>query len=280
MTDLTLLEQQAVDAAINADWATAITINKKILHENSEDIDACLRLGFAFLQSNDLKEAQKYYKKALRIQPKNIIAMEHLEKIEILESKNKAKTTTKSKYDPDLFLELPGKTKTVHLVNLGQKEDLAGRNIGEEVLLKEKKRRLEVRSLENEYIGTLPDDISKRLIYFIQEGSEYKTYIKEIDMTDMVVFIKEESKGTKVRQYPSFPSNPHVMLTDIQHAEEDDEEKDEDDDEEVDIEEDEEVDMTNNIVVEDEDDDDEEWEDMDEDKELEGLVHVDEEEEE
>ena len=75
MTDLTLLEQQAVDAAINADWTTAITINKKILHENNEDIDSCLRLGFAYLQSNDLKEAQKYYKKALRIQPKNIIGL-------------------------------------------------------------------------------------------------------------------------------------------------------------------------------------------------------------
>lgn len=278
MTDLTLLEQQAVDAAIDAEWATAIVLNKKILHESPEDIDACLRLGFAHLQSNDLKEAQKFYKKALRIQPKNIIAMEHLEKIEILESKNKAKTTTRSKYDPDLFLEVPGKTKTIHLVNLGQKEDLAGRNIGEEVVLKEKKRRLEVRSLDNEYIGTLPDDISKRLIYFIQEGSEYKTYIKEIDMTDMVVFVKEISKGQKVKQYPSFPSNPHVMLTDIQQAEEDDdEEKSEEDDGEED---DDEVDMTNNIVVNDDDDDDEEWEDMDEDKELEGLVHVEEEEEE
>ena len=277
MTDLTLLEQQAVDAAINAEWGTAIILNKKILHDNTEDIDACLRLGFAYLQSNDLKEAQKYYKRALRIQPKNIIAMEHLEKIEILESKNKAKTTTKSKYDSDLFLEVHGRTRTSHLVNLGQKEDLAGRNIGEEVMLKEKKRRLEVRSFENEYIGTLPDDISKRLIYFIQEGSEYSTYIKEIDMTDMVVFVKEESKGAKVRQYPSFPSNPHVMLTDIQQAEEEDDEKDEDDDTE---EEEDDVDMTNNIAVDDEEDDDDEWEDMEEDKELEGLVHVDEEEEE
>ena len=73
MTDFNLLEQQAVDAAINADWPTAVNLNKKILHENAEDIDACLRLGFAYLQSNDLKEAQKYYKKALRIQPKNIL---------------------------------------------------------------------------------------------------------------------------------------------------------------------------------------------------------------
>ncbi len=273
MTDFSLLEQQAVDAAIDAEWPIAIDINKRILQENVEDIDACLRLGFAYLQSNQLKEAQKLYKKALRIQPKNIIAMEHLEKIEILESKKKSKTTTKSKYDPDLFLETPGKTKTVHLVNLGQKEDLAGRNIGEEVTLKEKKRRLEVRSMDNEYIGTLPDDISKRLIYFIQEGSEYRTYIKEIDMTDMVIFVKEISKGAKVRQYPSFPSNPHVMLTDILNVEEDDDDSKTDDDD------DDPEDITTHIDNDDDDEEDE-WENMEEDKELEGLVHVEEEEEE
>ena len=276
MKNIELLEQQAVDAAIDANWDQAVELNKTILKLNPEDIDACLRIGFAYLQSNQLKDAQRYYKKALRIQPKNIIALEHLEKIEILESKKKGKSKNISKYDPDLFLEFPGKTKTVHLVNLGQKEDLAGRNIGEEVMIKEKKRRLEIRSLDNEYIGTLPDDISKRLIYFIQEGSEYKTYIKEFDLTSVVVFIKEISKGAKVRQYPSFPSNPHVMLSDIQ--EEDEEDTNENDDEDED--EDEPTERSENSDNDDDDDDAEDWDDLEEDKELEGLVHVEEEEEE
>lgn len=267
MVTLDLLEQQAIDAAINAEWEKAIESNTHILKQDAENIDAHLRLGYAYLQTNNLKEAEKQYKKALKIQPKNNIAIEHLEKIEILDSKKKVKTGSKVKYDPNLFLEVPGRTKTIQLVNLGKKEDLAGRSVGEEVMLKEKKRRLEVRTLDNEYIGTLPDDISKRLLYFMKEHSEYKTYIKEIDLTEVIVFIREIEKGKKVRQYPSFPSNPHVMLTDINQLDEDGE-GDEDDDEATekseDDDEDEEIDI-----------EEEQWGDFeDEDKEV-SLEHYD-----
>ncbi|HRN69807.1 MAG TPA: tetratricopeptide repeat protein [Candidatus Woesebacteria bacterium] len=279
MENIELLEQQAIDAAINGAWEKAIESNEHILKADEENIDAHLRLGYAYLQANNLKEAQKQYKKALKIQPKNNIAIEHLEKIEVLDSKKKTKSSTSVKYDPNLFLEVPGKTKTIQLVNLGKKEDLAGRTVGEEMMLKEKKRRLEVRTLHNEYIGTLPDDISKRLLYFMKENSEYNIYIKEIDLTEVIVFIREIEKGKKVKQYPSFPSNPHVMLTDINQLEEEEEtitneednldedddttEKSDEDEDEIDIE-------------------DEQWGDYeDEDKEsLDHYVEVEEEEEE
>ncbi len=270
MVNIDLLEQQAIDAAINAQWEKATELNAHILKADSENIDAHLRLGYAYLQTNNLKEAQKQYKKALKIQPKNNIAIEHLEKIEVLDSKKKAKSSTTVKYDPNLFLEIPGKTKTIQLVNLGKKEDLAGRTIGEEMMLKEKKRRLEVRTLDNEYIGTLPDDISKRLLYFIKEHSEYKIYIKEIDLTEVIVFIREIEKGKKVKQYPSFPSNPHVMLTDINQLED---EEEEDNAEHDDIEEDDDAEKT-----EDDDDEidieDEQWGEFEE-EEKESLDHFD-----
>ena len=179
MTPQEILEQKAIDAAISGFWQEAIEHNRHILKIDSRNIDACLRLGYAYLQVSDLKYAQKFYRKALRLQPKNNIATEHLEKIQILEKKKKLKTNNTNKFDPDLFLEVPGKTRTVQLVNLGKKEDLAGLSVGVEIKLKSKKRRLEVRSMDNEYIGTLPDDISKRLLYFIKESSRYKTYIKQ-----------------------------------------------------------------------------------------------------
>lgn len=277
MVNIDLLEQQAIDSAINAEWDKAIQINTQIVKQDTENIDAFLRLGYAYLQSNNLKDAAKQYKKVLKLQPKNNIAIEHLEKIEVLDSKKKLKTGSVVKYDPNLFLEIPGKTKTIQLVNPGKKEDLAGRNIGEEVMLKEKKRRLEVRTLDNEYIGTLPDDISKRLLYFMKENSEYKTYIKEINLTEVVVFIKELEKGKKVKQYPSFPSNPHVMLTDINQLEEesDSSETDEDDEnatEKSEEEEDDEIDIEEEQWGGDFEDDDKES--------LDHYVEVEEEEEE
>ena len=266
MTPSEILEQKAIDAAINGSWQQAILHNKQILKNEARNIDACLRLGYAFLQMSNLKEAQKYYRKALRIQPKNNIATEHLEKIQILEKKKKAKIANNhNKFAPNLFLEIPGKTRTVQLVNVGKKEDLAALSVGVEVRLKAKKRRLEVRSVNNEYIGTLPDDISKRLLYFIKESSRYKTYIKEIDLSEVAIFIVEISKGKKVKHYPSFPSNPHVMLTDIHQLEAEDKDGEGDSqDDAVDIE-------------------DEQWGDFEDDEEKEELdsyVEVEEEEEE
>ena len=266
MTPSDILEQQAIDAAINGSWQQSTLHNKQILKNDPHNIDACLRLGYAYLQLSNLKEAQKYYRKALRIQPKNNIATEHLEKIQILEKKKKAKIkNNNNKFAPDLFLEIPSKTRTIQLVNLGKKEDLAALSVGVEVRLKVKKRRLEVRSVDNEYIGTLPDDISKRLLYFIKESSRYKTFIKEIDLSQVAIFIVEITKGKRVKHYPSFPSNPHVMLTDIHQLEAEDKEGEGDqDDDATDIE-------------------DEQWGDFEdeEDKEdLKSYVDVEEEEEE
>jgi tetratricopeptide (TPR) repeat protein len=225
MNNIDFLEQQAVDAAVARDWQKAVDFNKQILKIDSEHISTYLRLGFAYMQLNSIEDAKKYYRKVLKLQPNHRIASENLEKLEILEKKKKKQVNTLSPIlDPNLFLEIPGKTKTVHLVHLGQKEELAGLSVGQEVELKLRKRKIEVRTLDDEFIGYLPDDVSKRLMYFIKEKSIYKTYIKESSLNDVSVFIKEEKKGTRVNHYPSFPQNPHTYLSDIQHDEHGDEE--------------------------------------------------------
>ncbi len=272
MENIDTLEQKAIDYAVEANWEGAAEQNKLIIGQDESNMNAYLRLGYAQLQLNNLTEAKKAFKKVLELQPKNNIAEEHLEKIAILANKKKKRHSSSTKFDPDLFIDIPGKTRTVHLVNLGQKEDLAGTSIGEEVFLKEKRRKLEVRTAADEYLGCLPDDISKRLAYFINEGSEYKTYIKEIDLTAVVVFIRELSKGKKVRQYPSFPSNPHVMLSDINQIEQD-EEKDGESEDESEEDDDE-------IVEGDLELDDEEWEEFEEEKDLSSIVQLEDEEEE
>lgn len=269
MENLDKLEQQAIDYAIGGDWEAAVDANNKIILFDEENMNAHLRLGYANLQLNNLAEAKKEFKRVLEIQPKNNIAEEHLEKIAVLATKKKKRHVAITKYDPDLFIDIPGKTRTVHLVNLGQKEDLAGINIGEEVQLKEKRRKLEIRSSQDEYLGCLPDDISKRLCYFINEGSQYTAHIKEIDLSNVVVFVRELLKGKKVRQYPSFPSNPHVMLSDINQIENDDEEgpdkEESEDDEEVE----------GDLEL-----DDEEWEEYEEEKDLSSIVQLEDEDEE
>jgi len=206
MDDLEILEQQAVDAAINLQWQDAVKLNLKIIESDKENMGAYLRLGFANLQLNNLKDSKKYYRRALKIQGKNTVALDNLEKIKILEAKGaKNHEFGTASFKPDLFIEIPGKTKTVFLVNHGQKDILAKLFVGQEVELKIKKRRVEARTKNHEYIGNLPDDLSKRLIFFIESESRYKTIIKEADLNHVAIFISEEKKGRKAGNNVSFP---------------------------------------------------------------------------
>lgn len=220
MNDLELLEQQAVDSAINLDWVEAIKINKRILKTNKNNLNAILRLGFAHLQKHDLKDAKRIYKHALKIQSENQIAQENLERIKILEEKGGKKTTQRDrKFDPNLFLEVPGKTRASILVNLGQKNILAQLTVGEEIVIKPKKIKAEIRTKLNEYIGSLPDDLSKRLYLFIKAGSEYSCFIKDVSLNRVVIFIREEKKGKKVAKYSSFPKNIQTNIGRVGHEE-------------------------------------------------------------
>jgi hypothetical protein len=171
------------------------------------------------MQLNRMKDAKVCYEEALKRQPRNQLALENLDRIAVLSEKGNTRVKMgQAVLDPSLFLDVPGKTKTVTLVNLGQKNHLAELTVGQEIELKHKKRRLEVRNSSGDYIGSLPDDLSKRLMFFIDAGSTYKAYIKDANLNKVVVFIKEDSKAKKVAHYSSFPQNIQSNLDQMNHS--------------------------------------------------------------
>lgn len=206
--DLHQLEVKAIDAALKNDWNKAIKINFEIVKASPKNLDALLRLGFAFMQKGEYAQAKITYKKALEIQPNHPIAKEKIQQLNVLLEK-KAKVAKRSKLllDPNLFADVPGKTRSVELVNLGQKHILAKLSIGEPVELKIRRRRVEIRTKEGEYIGALPDDLSKRLILLMNAGSKYEAFIKEASLKEIIVFLREISKGRKVARFISFPDD-------------------------------------------------------------------------
>lgn len=228
MNEVEILESQAVDAAIKSQWQDAIRFNKKILDLDKNNLPAYLRLGFSYLQSHQLPEAKKHYGKALKLQPTNTVAKENIDRIKILETKSSTKSKSPEiNLDPNLFLEIPGKTKSVYIVNLGQKNVLAQLSIGQEVFLSTKKRKVEVRTKGGDYIGSLPDDLSRRLILFLKAKSKYTVFIKESSLNKITVFIKESKKGRRVVPYLSFPSNIQANIDRINTHKEPDEETEE-----------------------------------------------------
>lgn len=227
------LHNQAVNAALARKWDEAIRLNLKVLTFNDENIDALLALSYAYMEKGDLKKARLTYKKALKVDPTNIIARNNSEKIAILLRKGSHDHGSDSGdvvMDPEVFINIKGKTRAVTLINIGQAAILAKLKIGEKVELKIKKRRLEVRNKKGEYIGCLPDDVSKRLIFFIEADTIYDTYIKSSTKNSVDIFIREKSKGTKVEHYISFPDNIQDDMKTFMGKEDDDDEHNADDD--------------------------------------------------
>ena len=221
------LHNQAVDAALDHNWQKAIDLHKRILELSPNSVDAFLGLGFAYMQLGNLSEAKNFYKKALDIDPINIIARNNLDKLLILSKKGGSHVATDKRdyvMNPEIFMNIKGKTRTIVMLNLGQAEVVAALKIGERVFLKSKKRRLEVRNKKEEYIGCLPDDISKRLLFFLDASSEYEVVIKEATRNNVEIFVREIKKGAKVKNFISFPDNIQDDMKRIIGKHDDDEE--------------------------------------------------------
>jgi len=212
MKDISNFEKQAINNAMNGQWAEAIKFNENIIKIDKKNIEAYLRLGFANLQLNKIKKAKQFYLLALKIQPNNSFVKKNLERIKILDSKKLISSNT-TPLDPLLFVDIPGKTKTVSLVNCGPKSVLAKLTVGQKVFLVVKKRRVEIRTEGKEYVGCLPDDLSKRLAIFIKNGGVFSVYIKETSLKSITILIKEEKKGAKMMKFVAFPSDLSVNLS-------------------------------------------------------------------
>lgn len=205
--DLQLLTQKAVDAALKRQWDSAISINTQLLTVDTQNVDALNRIGFAYLNNGDTKEAKKMFTKVKTIDPYNQIATKNLKKIETLGEGNHTKLLQSQTVSPLSFLEDPGKTKLVECVNVAPVKLLSQAHCGQEVYLKSKNHSVEIRDAENTYLAALPDDISFRMLKLIEGGNTYQVIIKSLYKSTMTVLIRELSRGKKFASQPSFITN-------------------------------------------------------------------------
>lgn len=75
---LSELQKLSIKAALNKNWNEAIDFNLQILSQDETNLDARLRLGIAYLQLEDFKNAKKYYNEVLEKDPINKIAIEKM----------------------------------------------------------------------------------------------------------------------------------------------------------------------------------------------------------
>ena len=128
----------AIQAALDANWKKAIEINCSILTSNPKNIDALNRLGFAYLNSGDSKKAKAAFEKVLKLDNFNPIASKNLSKLSVsITTKSPCKGSKGKSHpiSPNVFLEEPGITKTVSLLNIAVKTLLSSLYSGQPVLI-------------------------------------------------------------------------------------------------------------------------------------------------
>lgn len=199
MPDLT---SQATRAALEGDWQKAAQLNSAILAEKPDDTAALNRLAHALTGLGKAKKAKKIYQQVLALDPYNHIAKKNLEK---LNSATGNGLQARSSPLPCLFLEEPGKTKVVNIVNPAPQKLLSCLSPGTPLELVVKKHSILV-CKNGDYTGALPDDLSHRLINLTRLGNKYQAFVKAVEKNNLLVFLQETKRGKRVGNQPSFPA--------------------------------------------------------------------------
>jgi tetratricopeptide (TPR) repeat protein len=195
--------QTAITLALSGNWEDAINANLGLISQNPEDTDALNRLARAYAELGKISDARTATKKVLKIDPVNPIALKSLEKWKTAGNREAHLSNVTS---TETFLEEPGKTRLVTLLNPGDAKIFANLDPGEEVRLFSHAHKVSINALDGKYIGRLPDDLAARLRNLIKGGNKYQVLMKSVDPKEIKVFIRELEKGPKTQDIPSFPT--------------------------------------------------------------------------
>ncbi|OGO57623.1 MAG: hypothetical protein A2025_01855 [Chloroflexi bacterium RBG_19FT_COMBO_47_15] len=215
--------QEAISLAMQSRWQEAVTVNQGIIELFPTDIDACNRLGRAFMELGEFAKAKEAYSRGLELDPDNAIAQKNLQRLSLLSvSKVKVKEERRE-VAPDLFIGEMGKAGVVNLQNLAPGEVLARMAAGNQVYLKMRGQQLIIENEQGEYLGLVEPPHGFRLARLIKGGNKYAAAIVNIDNSTARVIIREAFQHPSQFGRPSFPVkavegfHPHVKDTLLRH---------------------------------------------------------------
>lgn len=202
---MTPLKTQAIQTALIGDWSSAVNLNEEILKDSPNDIDTLNRLGFAYASLGNTKDARDIYQKVLALDTQNPIALRNLKRL--TGNTNKPLNGTATIRMNNVFIEEPGKTKVIDLINVAEQKLISALRSGELLTIQIKRMKIFILDSQKQYIGMLPDDIGKRLIGFIDGGNEYEAYVKTVNSHKVIVFVRETKRSPKFKFLSSFSSS-------------------------------------------------------------------------
>lgn len=212
--DTTFLEEKAIRATVNKQWDKAISINKKILRLKPTHLPTLNRLGLVYIKTQKYIKAKEAFNKVLKINPNHLIALKNLEKLK-LQQKNPSLTTPEPDQEKFLhsFIEVPGIARNIPLIKLGEPKIVSLLEIGQPLKLKISARKVKLLTSTNQYVGSLPDNLSIRFIKLLKSGYKYSVHLKSNQSKNLQVFIQETKRSKKLKGTPTFPSKEDKSIS-------------------------------------------------------------------
>lgn len=209
------LHQQAIAAALSSNWEEALKLNQQIIAMDPKNIEALNRLGRAYFELSDLQSAREYFETSLKYDPYNQIAFKFIKRVETFKKKGvkMGSHCNHLQVNGELFIEEPGKTKLVTLLKVAEPQKLSLLSAGTLVNIVIKNRIIAVTDQDGEYLGVLPDDLSRHLIRLINGGNKYQAMIKTIKTNGLSILVRETYRCSRFKNQPSFLDGLNTAFT-------------------------------------------------------------------
>ena len=200
--------KQAVDLALAGNWAEAADLNREILQDHPDDVEAHNRLGKSLSELGDVTEAVTAFEQALSLSPHNRIARKNLQRLGGLGRTAQASTTRKgaSSTRRAAVTEEAGKYGVVPLVNLGDPDIVSRLTPGDAVELASTDRVIKAVTTDGVRIGQVEPRLGARLSKLMAGGNIYQAAIKDLAEVDMTLLIREIYQHPSQIGVVSFPS--------------------------------------------------------------------------
>jgi tetratricopeptide (TPR) repeat protein len=212
-----VLPEKAIALAMQNRWSEAADVNRKIIELYPNDADAYNRLGKALLEMGRYRDALTTYKKAIELDPNNIIAKKNVERLAHLAAQEPAAAAEPAKeaprtpngegerINPNIFIEETGKTGLTTLMKPGEHAVLLKLTAGDRVDLRVNENALEVYDEFGQYVGAVEPKLAKRLIGLLQGGNRYAGAVTTVADNTITIIIRETYQHPSQRGKFSFP---------------------------------------------------------------------------
>ena len=200
------LAKRAVALAMNNRWQQATTVNRSIVQEFPDDVEAYNRLGKALSELGRNREARAAFQSVLERSPNNSIAKKNLIRLAKLADDAGPRATKRAVRTAHAFIEESGKAGLTTLTKPAAGSVLIELTPGDLVELRVNGRALTVCNESGAYIGQVEPRVGTRLARLISGGNRYEAAVTSASDERVDIIIRETYSSPSQLGVVSFPS--------------------------------------------------------------------------